>query len=241
MPGADTAASAVPGSIEALVGPLMSAEGVIFLILALGIVGMAIVCMTRKNPVTAVMSLVATFFGLAGLYATLSAHFLAVLQVLVYAGAIMVLFIFVVMIVNREESTLVSLRGLPTRVFGVVAGLYLMQVFVRVVIPMQTVPPVPASVPDSFGTVASVGDVLFRQFMFPFEAISLLLLVAIVGGVVVSRSHRKEVDATEAADKRIAITALSTHDYPQPADDGDGHGDGDADAPGHAAGGGGHH
>ena len=71
------------------------------------------------------------------------------------------------------DLTLVSLRGLPTRVFGVVAGLYLMQVFVRVVIPMQTVPQVPASVPDTFGTVAAVGDVLFRQFMFPFEAISL--------------------------------------------------------------------
>ena len=92
-----------------LLAPLASAEGIIFLILSLGIVGLGTFWMTRKNPVTAVMSLVGTFFGLAALYATLSAHFLAVLQVLVYAGAIMVLFIFVVMILNREESTLVSL------------------------------------------------------------------------------------------------------------------------------------
>jgi len=206
------------------------------LILSLGIVSMAIFCMTRKNPVTAVMSLVATFFGLAGLYATLSAHFLAVLQVLVYAGAIMVLFIFVVMILNREETTLVSLRGLPTRVLGVLAGAYLMAVFVRVVIPGETVV-TPAAVSDSFGTVGSVGDVLFRQFMFPFEAISLLLLVAIVGGVVVSRSHRKETNAIEAADKRIAISDLSRSDYPAPVTaTGDEHG-----AAAHAAGGGGHH
>ncbi len=204
------------GPTDSLMAPLASAEGVIFLILSLGIVGMSIFCMTRKNPVTAVMSLVATFFGLAALYATLSAHFLAVIQVLVYAGAIMVLFVFVVMILNREESTLVSLRGLLTRLLGVGAGLYLMAVFVRVVIPDQASAPAPVS--DSFGTVASVGDMLFRQFVFPFEAISLVLLVAIVGGVVVSRSARKESDANVAAEKRLAITELSRRDYPAPAE-----------------------
>src|SRR4051812_23797055 len=116
-------AAGTPGaaSLGDLLAPLASGEGVIFLILALAILAMSIVCMTRKNPVSAVMSLVATFFGLAALYATLSAHFLAVLQVLVYAGAIMVLFIFVVMIVNREETTLISLRGIFWRVGGVVA------------------------------------------------------------------------------------------------------------------------
>src|SRR4029079_17107815 len=133
-----------------LAAPLASPEGVVFLLLAAGVVGMAIFCMTRKNPVTAVMSLVGTFFGLAGLYATLSAHFLAVLQVLVYAGAIMVLFIFVVMILNREESTLVSLRGLPTRVLGVVAAVYLMSVFTRVALPDR--PVAPAAVGEAFGT-----------------------------------------------------------------------------------------
>ena len=152
-----------------LLAPLASAQGVIFVILSLAIVGMSIFCMTRRNPVTAVMSLVATFFGLAALYTTLSAHFLAVLQVLVYAGAIMVLFIFVVMILNREESTLVSLRGLPTRLLGVAAGLYLLVVFVSIVIP--DVATMPAPVPVTFGTVGSVGTVLFREFLFPFEAI----------------------------------------------------------------------
>ena len=92
-------------------------DAVVFWLLAAMIVWFALFTITRKNPVTAVMSLVATFFGLAAIYATLSAHFLAVLQVLVYAGAIMVLFIFVVMILNREEVTPLSFR--LTRVLGV--------------------------------------------------------------------------------------------------------------------------
>ncbi|MBC8133064.1 MAG: NADH-quinone oxidoreductase subunit J [Deltaproteobacteria bacterium] len=215
----DGAGTTATSNIGTLLAPLASGEGVIFLILSLGIVAMSIVCMTRRNPVSAVMSLVATFFGLAGLYAMLSAHFLAVLQVIVYAGAIMVLFIFVVMIVNREETTLISLRGLPSRVLGVLAGVYLMWVFAGIVIPDQSagaaggVPPL-AVLPETFGTVASIGDVLFRQFLFPFEAISVLLLVAIVGGVVVSRSARKESDAVLAADKRIAVAELSGHDSP---------------------------
>lgn len=226
------------GTAGNLLAPLASGEGVVFLILSLGVVAMSIVCMTRKNPVAAVMSLVAAFFGLAGLYAMLSAHFLAVLQVLVYAGAIMVLFIFVVMIVNREETTLISLRGLPTRLLGVMAAGYLMWVFVGIAVPSQPLV-APAAVSDTFGTVASIGDMLFRQFLFPFEAISLLLLVAIVGGVVVSRSARKESDAVLAAGKRIAIAHLSSHD--SPAQLGDAAGDSpDTHGPAHAAGGG-HH
>jgi NADH-quinone oxidoreductase subunit J len=183
---------------------------VVFWLLAAIIVGFALFTITRKNPVTAVMSLVATFFGLAAMYATLSAHFLAVLQVLVYAGAIMVLFIFVVMILNREEVTPLSLR--PTRVLGVLAGVYLFVKFVDVTVAMpMTTPPTPS---ETFGTVASVGDLLFRDFLYPFESISVLLLVAIIGGVVISRSHQKEVAAERAAEYRKQIHELASHDYP---------------------------
>ncbi len=184
---------------------------VVFWILAAMITFFAIFTITRKNPVTAVMSLVATFFGLAAMYATLSAHFLAVLQVLVYAGAIMVLFIFVVMILNREEVTPLSFR--PLRVLGVLAGVYLFVKFVDVV--AVELPGVVPGVPsDSFGTVGSVGDLLFRDFLYPFEAISILLLVAIVGGVVISRSHQKEVAAEKASAYRKQIHELASHDYP---------------------------
>ena len=172
----------------------------------------AIFTITRRNPVAAVMSLVLTFCLTACLYATLSAHFLAVLQVMVYAGAIMVLFIFVVMILNRDEVAPFSMRGIVTRGLGVVAGLYLLVKFVVGMVASTEGPGAvtrlvarggikfaeskpAAAIPDTFGTVASIGDILFREFVFPFEAISLLLLVAVVGGLVLSRSHKPANDA----------------------------------------------
>jgi len=185
---------------------------ILFLVMAAWVAFFAILTITRRNPVTAVMSLVATFFGLAALYASLSAHFLAVIQVLVYAGAIMVLFIFVVMILNREEVAPLALR--PMRLLGVAAAVYLLVVFASVVNVDGATMAVPAVVPDTYGTVASIGDILFREFLYPFEAISLLLLVAIVGGVVVSRSHQKEVAAQRAADYRKQFQELASHDSP---------------------------
>jgi NADH-quinone oxidoreductase subunit J len=190
-------------------------DAVVFWILAAMVAFFAVFTITRKNPVTAVMSLVATFFGLAAMYATLSAHFLAVLQVLVYAGAITVLFIFVVMILNREEVTPLSFR--PLRVLGVLAGVYLFVKFADVVV-VGLPTGVPTTSPE-FGTVAAVGDLLFRDFLYPFEAISILLLVAIVGGVVISRSHQKEVAANRAADYRKQIHELASHDYPGAAEE----------------------
>jgi NADH-quinone oxidoreductase subunit J len=184
-------------------------EQLVFWVLAALTVFFAGFTVTRRNPVTAVMSLVGTFFCLAGLYATLSAHFLAILQVLVYAGAIMVLFIFVVMILNREEVSPVSWR--PTRLLGVLGGVYLLVKFCHVA---DLGLPAPGAVPETFGTVGSIGDLLFRDFLYPFEAISLLLLVAIVGGVVVSRSHQKEVDADRAAAARNEVQERQLHDYP---------------------------
>lgn len=198
-------------------------DQIAFWILAACVIGGALFTMTRRNPVTAVMSLVGTFFALAATYATLSAHFLAVIQVLVYAGAIMVLFIFVVMILNREEVAPVALRGLGARILGVVAGLYLVFVFARVVhLGISAPVPVPS---ETFGTVASIGDLLFRDFLYPFEAISLLLLVAVVGGVVISRSHKKEVAAEQAAERRKIIEQLAHADFPAlDAGGGDAHG-----------------
>jgi NADH-quinone oxidoreductase subunit J len=191
-------------------------EQVVFWLLATLTVFFAGLTMTRRNPVTAVMSLVGTFFCLAGIYATLSAHFLAILQVLVYAGAIMVLFIFVVMILNREEVSPVSWR--PTRLVGVAGGVYLLVKFCQV---SDLGLPAPAAIPETFGTVGSIGDMLFRDFLYPFEAISLLLLVAIVGGVILSRSHRKEVDAELAAAARREVHDRQLHDYPASVDEAD--------------------
>jgi NADH-quinone oxidoreductase subunit J len=188
-------------------------EQVVFWLLATLTVFFALFTVTRRNPVTAVMSLVATFFCLAGIYATLSAHFLAILQVLVYAGAIMVLFIFVVMILNREEVSPVAFK--PTRFVALAGGAYLLVKFVHAS-DVGTAAGGPAPVAETFGTVGAIGELLFREFLYPFEAISLLLLVAIVGGVVVSRSHQKEVDAQRAATLRKEASERQLHDYPLP-------------------------
>jgi NADH-quinone oxidoreductase subunit J len=142
----------------------------------------------QRNLVAAVMSLVATFFGLAATYAMLSAHFLAALQVLVYAGAIMVLFIFVVMVLNRDESDRWAWRGLFSKSLGAVALVYTV---VRVSEYLTAlVPPRPEAPPATFGTVAGVGELLFTDYLFAFEAVSLLLLIAVIGAVVVARAHR---------------------------------------------------
>jgi NADH-quinone oxidoreductase subunit J len=188
------------------------AEVIVFFALAAATLGGALLTVTRRNPVGAVMSLVATFFALAGIYATLSAHFLAVLQVSVYAGAIMVLFIFVVMILNRDEVEPVSFRGIITRAVGVVAAGFGIVVAVRIVHFSREAAVLAGprgEVAPDFGTVASNGISLFRDFVFPFEAISLLLLVAIVGGIIVSRSQRQEEESQATAEKmrnvRLAI------------------------------------
>jgi NADH-quinone oxidoreductase subunit J len=189
------------------------AETVIFILLAGGALVGALLAVTRRNPVTAVMSLVGTFFALAGLYATLDAHFVAILQIMVYAGAIMVLFIFVVMILNREEITPISFRGIITRAVGVLAGVYVVYLAGWVVwnerasmlLKVSSEPP-----PPGFGTVASVGMEMFRGDAFPFEAISLLLLVAVVGGIIVSRSlHQQEAAAATA--KRLHDIHAQAH------------------------------
>jgi NADH-quinone oxidoreductase subunit J len=153
----------------------------------------ALATVTRRNAVVAVVTLVGTFFCVAGVYALMSAHFLAILQVLVYAGAIMVLFTFVVMLLGREETEPWSLRAPVTRALGVLALGYLAWVFLRVFLTGAPALPPPAA--TDFGTVAAVGRALLTDLLFPFELISLLLLVAVIGAMVVARNPRPDAEA----------------------------------------------
>ena len=130
-----------------------------------------------RSPIYSAMSLVGTFFCLAAIYALLLAHTIAVLQVLVYAGAIMVLFLFVIMLLSLGEATGPAKVTFPRVVGGLVAaGLFALLV-------------VAAQPPPSFGTLQSIGAQLYTQWLAPFEAVSLLLLVAMVGAVVVAKSR----------------------------------------------------
>jgi NADH-quinone oxidoreductase subunit J len=156
------------------------------------ILGGALATITRRNTIAAVMSLVMTFFGLAAMYTLLSAHFLAAVQVLVYAGAIMTLFVFVVMVLNREEQEPWALRGVLTKAIGIAALGYLM-VWAGIFL-FRDVAAKPEPPPPGWGGVKDVGDVLFDAYLFPFEAISLMLLVAVIGAVVVARIPRKHAE-----------------------------------------------
>ena len=140
-----------------------------------------------RNPVVASLALVATLFCVGGLFLLLHASFLAAIQILVYAGAVMVLFVFVVMSVGHPEREELGLtRGFLSKA----VGLFAIAVLLSRLLPMLKASPLPQGtrlVADSFGDVRSVGQLLFDGYLFPFEALSLLLLAAIVGAVMVSR------------------------------------------------------
>ena len=168
---------------------LPSPEEGLFAVFAVATVVASIGVIVARNPIGSAMSLVASFFFLSGIYVLLWAHTIAALQVLVYAGAIMVLFLFVIMLLSLQDTG-PTMQFSVTRIGGAIgtAGL-----LAALVVAFQKLPKGDLSwVNDpgklqSFGTIQKVGEVMYTQWLFPFEAVSLLLLVAIVGAVVVAK------------------------------------------------------
>ncbi len=168
----------------------MNVELVLFFVFAVCTVISAGLVLGSRSPINSAMSLVATFFFLAGIYVLLWAHTIAVLQVLVYAGAIMVLFLFVIMLLNLHDVGLGGGRITLGKIVGGVAAVGIMLVLVYAVA-QSSLPAAPFDIlrQSTFGTLAHVGKVVYTQWLLPFEAVSLLLLVAIVGAVVVAKSR----------------------------------------------------
>lgn len=139
------------------------------------------------NPVTSAMFLVLTIASLAGLFVLLHAFFLAAVQVLVYAGAVMVLFLFVIMLldVRAEERQRIKWSSL---VAGLVAAGALLYVFFRTL--LQSTPASPTA-PILEGSTRDLGVLLFTKYLLPFEIVSVLLLVAIVGVILLSKKDLK--------------------------------------------------
>ncbi len=153
--------------------------------------GLALVCSVLvvflKKPVHNAVALIFTFFCLAGLYLILGAEFVAIIQVLVYAGAIMVLFLFVIMLLNLEEEEAIEGRGNRFRKWlggfaAVLVFLLLAPVWV-----LQSLPAVKGTFPpekvQELGNTVWVARLLFTDYLLPFEVASVLLLAAIVGAV----------------------------------------------------------
>ncbi len=155
-------------------------------------IGGALFVVTRRNLIAAVMGMVGSFLGIAAVYMMLYANFLAVIQMLVYAGAIMVLFVFVVMILNRPEDEPIAPTGRIGQVLGGAAIVYLIGrlalLLAHVKVPAAALAaPAPTPDGDPWGGVKAVGSDLFNGGLFPFEAISILLLVAVVGAIAIAR------------------------------------------------------
>ena len=152
----------------------------------------------QRNPMYSVMLLIASFGALAGLYIQLDAPFVAVAQIIIYAGAIMVLFLFVVMLLNAPQEDAAEWdRTHPLRQAGVarfgalLAGLLVVQLAWALIRANGLAQPVDGT--TDAATVSSVrelGRVLFTDYMFAFEATSILILVAMVGAVVLARQER---------------------------------------------------
>jgi NADH-quinone oxidoreductase subunit J len=165
-------------------------EAVLFYLFAFGTLFAGAQVVLRRNPIYGALSLVGCFFFLAGIYVLLAAHLIAVLQVMVYAGAVMVLFVFVIMLLNLKEEELGESRMTAWKVIGLAAVLLGTAVLAwKALGPAYPGAPVhdnAARLPN-FGTVKEVGHVLYIASVLPFELTSLLLLVAIVAAVVVAK------------------------------------------------------
>lgn len=164
-----------------------TAETWAFCILAIPLIGFAVGVVISKSPVYAAMNLVAAFFCLAGIYVLLMAHLIAFMQVLVYAGAVMVLFLFVIMLISLGDEHLVRERYRGMQLLGAVGAVGIAAVLAWAI--MDVARAEPAALSADFGTVKAVGRVLYTQYLLPFEATSLLLLAAIVGAVVVAKER----------------------------------------------------
>ncbi len=167
----------------------VTAEIVAFWVFAIPLVLAAGGVIVAKNPVYAAMSLVAAFFFMAGIYVLLAAHLIAFMQILVYAGAVMVLFLFVIMLLSIGDEHLVKERTHAAQLFGVLGAVGLAAVLGTAIAQVGARGADLARVDAAFGTVKAVGNLLFTEYLLPFEATSVLLLVAIVGAVVVAKER----------------------------------------------------
>lgn len=149
---------------------------------------MCVICalsvILQKNPVVSAIHLVGCFFALAGLFLMLHAPFLAAAQIIIYAGAIMVLFIFVIMLLNLKKD---PERFSRARLFKLPRVILLMLLFLSFLssIVATAFPYAPTS--ETGRSVVDIATLLFSKYLFPFELASLLLLIAMIGGIVIAK------------------------------------------------------
>jgi NADH-quinone oxidoreductase subunit J len=163
---------------------------ILFFILALVAVLSALGMLFSRNAIVAATFLILNFLTVAILYLILEAPFIAVAQVTVYAGAIMVLFLFVIMLLGAEQTGRTPQRWWIQPVSLLLGGVFLVELVVVMVILFRA-PSAVSNLPAGFGSPVSVGETLFTRFVLPFEATSILLLIAMIGAIVLTRPEKK--------------------------------------------------
>lgn len=167
----------------------MSLEVILFFIFGFVAAVAAVMMITRNNPVIAALYLILNMASLAGLYLTLNAQFIAVAQVIVYAGAIMVLFLFVIMLLRPENERKFLESNPKVKIFAfVVAGFVFIQLIYIIFFssPSKILQKnLDASV--QAGTIESIGNELFKNYVLPFEAAGFLLLAATIGAILLAK------------------------------------------------------
>ncbi len=150
--------------------------------------GCAVSMVAQRNPLYSAISLIGVFIALASLYLTLAAPFIAAVQVIVYAGAIMVLVVFVIMLLNVEEEERRAIRMRYLVPLGIALAAVLVAEASFILYYVQTNPATPRSpLSSDVGLTASIGRGLFTRYLLPFEVTSILLLMAIVGAMSLAR------------------------------------------------------
>lgn len=162
----------------------MSLQVILFWVLAVISLMSAIGVVVAKNPVYSVLLLIVTFFDIAGLYILLNAQFLAVVHIIVYAGAIMVLFLFVIMLMNLNATGEPQKNNL-VKFAGVISGGLLLLVLVAALKRADTGMLMQGS--SDIGLVKNLGKTLFSEFVLPFEVSSILFLSAMIGAIVIGK------------------------------------------------------
>ncbi len=166
-------------------------EAVIFWIFAVLMLGFACAVVFQRNPVVSALNLVVSFIFLASLFIMLNAYFIGIIQILVYAGAVMVLFLFIIMLLDLKAEKLRKLN-LPALVGGLGVSVVLLSVLLRVLAAFpQGDKPFPALSEAANDDVAGVGTVLFTDFNLPFQVIGAILLAATIGVVILSKKEAK--------------------------------------------------
>ena len=159
----------------------------LFILFGAMAIGCALGVVAQRNPLYSAISLIGVFVSLACLYVMLAAPFIAAVQVIVYAGAIMVLVVFVIMLLNVEQEE----RGRPRLKFLVPAAVVLSAVLIAevafILVSVQEFRVIPTATPTDVGLTRSIGAQLFTRYLLPFEITSILLLMAIVGAMTLAR------------------------------------------------------